>query len=66
MRRRDTAVYAVDLFADVLVHADGVTYRVCDLEEVRQGTAGDLSCLVRHEKPSEAWPSSPASSSAAS
>lgn len=36
MRRRDTAVYAVDLFADVLVHADGVTYRVCDLEEFQQ------------------------------
>ena len=36
MRRRDTAIYAVDLFADVLVHADGVTYRVCDLEEFQQ------------------------------
>jgi hypothetical protein len=33
LRRRDTAVYAVDLFADVLVHADGVTCRVRDLEE---------------------------------
>jgi len=36
MRRRDSAVYAVDLFADVLVHADGVSYRVCDLEEFQQ------------------------------
>jgi predicted RNA-binding protein associated with RNAse of E/G family len=36
MRRRDSAVYAVDLFADVLVRADGVTYRACDLEEFRQ------------------------------
>lgn len=36
MRRRDNAVYAVDLFADVLVQADGVTYRVCDLEEFEQ------------------------------
>jgi Protein of unknown function (DUF402) len=36
MRRRDSDVYAVDLFADVLVHADGVTYRVCDMEEFQQ------------------------------
>jgi hypothetical protein len=33
MRRRGYAVYAVDLFADVLVRADGVTYQVCDLDE---------------------------------
>jgi hypothetical protein len=36
MRRRDRAVYAVDLFADVLVRADGVRYRVCDLEEFQR------------------------------
>jgi hypothetical protein len=36
MRRRGNAVYAVDLFADVLVRADGVSYRVCDLEEFGQ------------------------------
>jgi hypothetical protein len=36
MRFWDSAVYAVDLFADVLARADGVTYRVCDLEEFRQ------------------------------
>jgi Protein of unknown function (DUF402) len=42
MRRRDTAVYAVDLFADVLVLADGVTYRVCDLEEFRQARGRGL------------------------
>jgi hypothetical protein len=34
MRRRDRAVYAVDLFADALVQADAVSYRVCDLEEL--------------------------------
>ncbi len=42
MRRRNTAVYAVDLFADVLVHADGVTYRVCDLEEFQQAPGRGL------------------------
>jgi hypothetical protein len=36
MRRRDRAVFAVDLFADVLVRADAVTCRVCDLEEFQQ------------------------------
>jgi hypothetical protein len=66
MRRRDSDVYAVDLFADVLVHADGVTYRVCDMRSSSRRTAGDSSCLVRHEEPGEAWPSSPASSSAGS
>jgi hypothetical protein len=34
MRRRGGAVFAVDLFADVLVRADGVTYQVCDLDEL--------------------------------
>jgi hypothetical protein len=29
MRRRDRAVFAVDLFADVLVRADAVTCRAC-------------------------------------
>jgi hypothetical protein len=42
MRRRDRAVYAVDLFADVLVRADGVTYRVCDLEEFQQARGRGL------------------------
>ena len=42
MRRRDRAVYAVDLFADVLVRADGVTYRVCDLEEFHQASSRGL------------------------
>ena len=32
MRRGDAAVFAVDLFADVLVRADSITYQVCDLE----------------------------------
>lgn len=36
MRRRASAVYAVDLFADVLVRADSVSHRVCDLEEFQQ------------------------------
>ena len=34
MRRRGGAVFAVDLFADVLVRADSITYQVCDLEEL--------------------------------
>ena len=34
MRRRGGDVFAVDLFADVLVRADSLTYRVCDLEEL--------------------------------
>ena len=33
MRRHDDAVYAVDLFTDVLVRADAVRYRVTDLDE---------------------------------
>jgi hypothetical protein len=36
MRRRGGAVFAVDLFADVLVRADSVTYQVCDLEELER------------------------------
>jgi hypothetical protein len=34
MRRRGDAVFAVDLFADVLVRADSVTYQACDLEDL--------------------------------
>ena len=34
MRHRGDAVFAVDLFADVLVRADSITYQVCDLEEL--------------------------------
>jgi hypothetical protein len=36
MRRRGGAVFAVDLFADVLVRADSITYLVCDLEELER------------------------------
>jgi hypothetical protein len=36
MRREGSAVYAVDLFTDILVRADGVSYRVCDLAEFGQ------------------------------
>ena len=36
------ALYAVDLFADVLVQADGVTYRVCDLEAFQQAPGRGL------------------------
>jgi uncharacterized protein DUF402 len=42
MRRRGKAVYAVDLFADILVRADGVTYQVCDLQEFQQANAEGL------------------------
>jgi hypothetical protein len=35
-------VYAVDLFADALVRADGVRYRVCDLEEFEQARHREL------------------------
>ncbi len=33
LRREENAVFAVDLFADVLVRADSTTYQVCDLDE---------------------------------
>lgn len=42
MRRRDRVVYAVDLFADVLVRADGDTYRICDLQEFEQSCGRGL------------------------
>lgn len=42
MRRRERAVYAVDLFADVLVRADAVSYRVCDLDELGQARSDGL------------------------
>ena len=42
MRRGDAAVFAVDLFADVLVRADGVTYQVCDLGELDQAHRSGL------------------------
>jgi hypothetical protein len=42
MRRRGDAVYAVDLFTDVLVRADGVTYRVCDLDEFDEARRREL------------------------
>ncbi|MGH3150736.1 MAG: DUF402 domain-containing protein [Streptosporangiaceae bacterium] len=47
MRRRGHTVYAVDLFADVLVRADGVTYRACDLEEF--GQAQDRGLVLPSE-----------------
>jgi hypothetical protein len=34
MRRRGDDVFAVDLFADVLVRADSLAYQVCDLAEL--------------------------------
>ena len=42
MRRRGDTVYAVDLFTDVLVRADGVTYRVCDLDEFDEARRREL------------------------
>jgi hypothetical protein len=42
MRRHDHAVYAVDLFADVLVRTDGLAYQVCDLEEFGQACRDGL------------------------
>jgi len=63
MRRRGGAVFAVDLFADVLVRADSVTYQVCDLEDASGRASPAGSCLPRHAGPAAAWPSSPGSSS---
>jgi hypothetical protein len=40
MWQQDMAVYAVDLFLDVLVRSDGRTYRVCDVDELAQAIAG--------------------------
>jgi hypothetical protein len=42
MRRRGTAVLALDLFADVLVRADAAGYRVCDLDELDQASRNGL------------------------
>lgn len=42
MRRRGTAVLAVDLFADVLVRADAVSHRVSDLDELDQASRNGL------------------------
>jgi hypothetical protein len=44
-------VYAVDLFADALVRADGVRYRVCDLEEFEQARHRELIWPVRWTGP---------------
>jgi hypothetical protein len=38
LRARDS-VFAVDLFVDVLVHADGLTHRVSDEDELREALA---------------------------
>jgi hypothetical protein len=40
MWQQDMAVYAVDLFLDVLVRSDGRTYRVCDVDELAHAIAG--------------------------
>jgi hypothetical protein len=40
MWQQDMAVYAVDLFLDVLIRSDGRTYRVCDVDELAQAIAG--------------------------
>lgn len=40
MWQQDMAVYAVDLFLDVLVRSDGRTYRVCDVDELAHAVAG--------------------------
>lgn len=42
LRRLRRAVYAVDLFADVLVRADGASYRVTDLDEFAQARRDGL------------------------
>ncbi len=42
MSRRGGAVFAVDLFADVLVRADSITYQVCDLEELDRARPAGL------------------------
>ena len=42
MHRQLDAVFAVDLFADVLVRADAVTYRVGDLDEFGQARRAGL------------------------
>jgi hypothetical protein len=42
MRRHAGAVFAVDLFADVLVRADSLTYQVCDLEELERARRSGL------------------------
>ena len=42
MRRHGRTVYAVDLFADLLVRADGVRYRVGDLDEFGQARRDGL------------------------
>lgn len=42
MRRHGDAVFAVDLFADLLVRADGVSYRVCDTEQFGQARRDGL------------------------
>jgi hypothetical protein len=42
MRRHDTAVLAVDLFADMLVRADAASYRICDLDELSQASRDGL------------------------
>jgi hypothetical protein len=47
VRRLDRAVYAVDLFADILVRADAVSYRLCDMGEFQQ--AGDRRLILPAE-----------------
>jgi hypothetical protein len=42
MRRHGDAMYAVDLFTDVLMQGDGVSYQVCDLDEFDQARSQEL------------------------
>jgi hypothetical protein len=42
MRRHHAAVYAVDLFADLLVRPDAISYRVGDLDEFGQARRAGL------------------------
>jgi hypothetical protein len=65
MRRRGDAVYAVDLFTDVLVRADGVTCRVCDLEELEQARRRELISPGEADGAGRGLAISPPSSSAA-
>jgi hypothetical protein len=65
MRCWGNAVFAVDLLADVLVRQDAVIYRVCDLDEFQQARRNGLILPVRRTAPRGDWPSSPASSNAA-
>jgi hypothetical protein len=65
MRRRGDVVYAVDLFTDVRVRVDGVTCRVCDLEELEQARRRELISPGEADGAGRGLAISPPSSSAA-